>query len=69
MPIQINISSNWIVLRINLTPTQIKRDMMKMISYTSAIWSIMYVILCTWLDVFYTLSIMSTYQSNLGEIH
>ena len=43
--------------------------MMKMISYTSAIKSIMYVILCTWLNVFYTLSIMSRYQSNSSEIH
>jgi len=49
--------------------TQIKRDMMEKISYVSAIESIMYAMLCTRLDVSYTLSITSRYQSNLDESH
>ena len=42
---------------------------MSKISYASAIGSIMYAMLCTRSDVSYTLSIMSRYQSGLGESH
>ena len=43
---------------------------MKMISYTSNIGSIMYVMLLyTRLDLSYTLSITSRYRFNLGEGH
>ena len=42
---------------------------MSMISYASAIRSIMYTILCTRLDVSYALSVMSRYQFDLDEGH
>jgi hypothetical protein len=39
---------------------------MSRVSYTSAIGSIMYVMLCTRPDVSYALSVTSRYQANLG---
>ena len=42
---------------------------MSNIPYASAIGSIMYAMLCTRPDVSYALSIMSRYQSDLGESH
>jgi hypothetical protein len=40
-----------------------------MIPYASAIGSIIYAMLCTRLDVSYTLSATSRYQSNYGEAY
>ncbi|KAJ9539151.1 hypothetical protein OSB04_031884 [Centaurea solstitialis] len=42
---------------------------MKSIPYASAIGSIMYAMLCTRLDVAYSVSVMSRYQQNPGEAH
>jgi hypothetical protein len=42
---------------------------MRVIHYASAIGSIIYAMLCTRLDVSYTLSAMSRYQSNYGEAY
>ncbi|PKI70095.1 hypothetical protein CRG98_009558 [Punica granatum] len=42
---------------------------MSRIPYASSIGSIMYAMLCTRLDVSYALSMMSRYQSDLGERH
>ena len=49
--------------------TQDERTHMSMIPYASAIGLIMYPMLCTRPDVSYALSVMSRYQSNLGEGH
>ena len=49
--------------------TQEEKEHMSRIPYTSTIGSIMYVMLCIWLDVSYALSITSRYQANLGEKH
>ncbi|KAJ9553892.1 hypothetical protein OSB04_017937 [Centaurea solstitialis] len=45
------------------------KDRMKLISYASAIGSIMYVMLCTRPDVAYSVSVTSRYQQNPGEAH
>ena len=42
---------------------------MSRVSYASAVGSIMYTMICTWLDVAYSLKIVSRYQSDLGENH
>jgi hypothetical protein len=42
---------------------------MKVISYASAIGSIIYAMLCTRLDVSYVVSVTIRYQSNYGEAH
>jgi tRNA C32,U32 (ribose-2'-O)-methylase TrmJ len=39
------------------------------ISYASAIGSIMYAMLCMCIDIFYALSATSRYQSNYGEAY
>jgi hypothetical protein len=39
------------------------------IPYTSAIGSVMYVMICTYPDVSYALSAMSRYQSNYGDAY
>ena len=44
-------------------------ESMVKIPYTSVIGSIMYAMLCTCLDVSYTLSVTSRYQANLGLMH
>ena len=49
--------------------TQDERDHMSKIPYAYTIRSIMYAMLCTRPNVSYTLSIMSRYQSDLGESH
>jgi hypothetical protein len=49
--------------------TQINIDRIETILYTLVIGSIMYVMLCTRLHISYDLSIISIYQSNLGEDH
>ena len=49
--------------------TQDERTHMSLIPYASAIRSIMYSILCTRLDVSYSLSVTSIYQSDFGEGH
>ena len=49
--------------------TQDERDRMSKIPYAYTIRSIMYAMLCTRPDVSYALSIMSRYQSDLGESH
>jgi hypothetical protein len=46
-----------------------QREKMIIISYVSAIGSIMYVMLCTRSDMSYALNITSRYQKNLGEDH
>ena len=46
-----------------------KRDKKEVIPYTLYIGFIIYVMLCTRLDVFYTLSITSRYWSNPSENH
>ncbi|KAJ9557532.1 hypothetical protein OSB04_012146 [Centaurea solstitialis] len=45
------------------------KDIMKSIPYASAIGSIMYAMLCTRLDVDYSVSVTSRYQQNPGEAH
>ena len=49
--------------------TQDERDHMSRIPYASAIRSIMYAMLCTYLNVLYTFSMTSKYQVDLGECH
>ena len=49
--------------------TQDEKEHMNKIPHASAIWSIMYAMLCTCPDVSYALSITSRYQSNPGECH
>ena len=44
-----------------------EREKMARIPYASAIWSIMYAMLCTRPDIAHALSVTSRYQSNLGE--
>lgn len=47
--------------------TQEERDRMSRIPYASAIGSLMYVMLCTRLDITHTVSVTSRYQSNPSE--
>ena len=49
------------------TPEQKKR--MKKVPYANAIGSLMYAMLCTRLDISYTVRMVSRYQSNPGEKH
>ena len=49
--------------------TQDGRTHMSLVSYASAIGSIMYVMLCTRTNVSYALSVTSKYQSDPGEGH
>ena len=42
---------------------------MDMIPYASAIWSIMYAMLCTRPDITHALSVTSKYQADLGLEH
>ena len=49
--------------------TEIKRDRMERIPHAVGMRYIMYVMLCTRLNLCYTLSITSSYQYNLGEGH
>ena len=49
------------------TPEEIER--MSKISYTSAIGSLMYAMLCTRPDIAHAVSVTSRYQSNLDEEH
>ena len=46
-----------------------EQERMSRVPYASAIGSIMYAMICTRLDVSYALSVMSRYQSNLGDAH
>jgi hypothetical protein len=46
-----------------------EQERMRAIPYASATQSIMYVMICTHLDVSYALSTMSRYQSNYGDAH
>jgi hypothetical protein len=46
-----------------------EQERMRAIPYASAIRSIMYAMICTWLDVSYALSATSRYQSNYGDAH
>jgi hypothetical protein len=46
-----------------------EQERMRAIPYASAIWPIMYAMICTCPDVSYALSAMSRYQSNYGETH
>ena len=49
--------------------TKDERERMDKIPHASAIGSIMYVMLCTQLDVSYALSMTSRFQSDPGECH
>jgi hypothetical protein len=49
--------------------TREQREKMKMVPYASTIGSIMYIMLCTCPDVFYTLSMTIIYQKDLEEDH
>ena len=57
------------LLKAQCPKTQDEREHMSKIPYVSTIRSIMYVMLCTYPIVAYVLSIMSRYQSDLGEHH
>jgi len=46
-----------------------ERKHMSKVPYTSAIGSILYVMICTPPDVSYALSVVSRYQTNIGESH
>ena len=46
-----------------------KKEYMKTVPYASAIGSLMYVMLCTRPDIFYSVGIVSRYQSNPGREH
>ena len=46
-----------------------EQERMSRVPYALAIGSIMYAMICTRLDVSYALSVMSRYQSNLGDAH
>lgn len=39
------------------------------VSYSNAIESLMYIMLCTWLDICFTIELVSRYQNSLGPIH
>lgn len=49
------------------TPQEVEG--MRKIPCASTIKSLMYVMLCTWLDICFTVGIVSRYQLNLGEQH
>ena len=49
--------------------TKDERERMDIISYASAICSVIYAILCTRPDVSYALSMTSRFQSDPGEFH
>ena len=42
---------------------------MKLIPYASAMGSLMYLMLCTSLDIFFAMGMVSRYQFNLGPKH
>ena len=44
-----------------------EKEYMKTVPYVSAVSSLMYVLLCTRLDICYSVGIVSTYQSNPGS--
>ena len=46
-----------------------EKEYMKTVPYASAVGSLMYVMLCTRPDVFYSVRIVSRYQSNPGREH
>ena len=43
--------------------------MMRQVPYTSIVGSLMYAMLCTRLDIYYSVGMVSRYQSNLGLKH
>ena len=49
--------------------TQEERKKMRNCLYASAVGSLMYAMLCTRPDIYYTVSIVSRYQSNPGPEH
>ena len=49
--------------------TQEEEDMMRQVPYTSAVGSLMYAMLCTRLDIYYSIGMVSRYQSNPGPKH
>jgi hypothetical protein len=62
--------SHGITLIKKLCPTDPDEQLrIRVIPYASAIGSIMYAMICTRLDVSYTLSATSSYQSNYGKAH
>ena len=49
--------------------TQEEVDMMRQVPYASAVGSLMYAMLCTRLDICYSVGMVSQYQSNPGTKH
>lgn len=49
------------------TPKEIEN--MKAVPYASAVGSLMYAMLCTRPDIYFTVGMVSRYQSNLGQEH
>ena len=49
--------------------TQEEENMMRQVSYASTVGSLIYVMLCTRLDIYYLVGIVSRYQSNPGPKH
>ena len=49
--------------------TSKKVNSMRKIPYATAVGSLLYAMLCTRLDIYYTVAIVSRYQSNLGLKH
>ena len=46
-----------------------ENEAMSNVPYASAIGSLIYTILCTWLDICFVVSLVSCYKSNLGLAH
>ena len=46
-----------------------KKEYMETVPYASVVGSLMYVMLCTRLDICYSVGIVSRYQSNPGREH
>ena len=49
--------------------TQEEENMMRQVPYAFAVGSLMYVMLCTRLDICYSIGMVSRYQSNLRPKH
>ena len=49
--------------------TQEEENIMRQVAYASAVGSLMYAMLCTRLDICYSIGMVSRYQSNPGPKH
>ena len=49
--------------------TQEEENMIRQVSYASAVGSFMFAMLCIWLDICYSIGMVSRYQSNPGPKH